>query len=98
MKKRILWTDIDLDFKDWKSDLKEEYPELDEDGLIKKMYEINSEYLYDIRDNLDIQLSQPIVILADLDLWNKTVKAVKIIKSGNIRDCFYSNTDMANGI
>ena len=34
------------------------------------MYEINNRYLDDERVNLNIQLDQPILVIADLGLWN----------------------------
>ena len=40
----MIWQDIDLDLKDWIVDLKEEYPDLSDDELTQKMYEINAEY------------------------------------------------------
>ena len=45
--RHIIWSDIHLDFEDWRADLEEQYPDLSEDELIQKMYEINSEYLGD---------------------------------------------------
>ena len=33
----VLWTDINLNFDDWKDDLLSEYPELSENELIEKM-------------------------------------------------------------
>ena len=32
----VLWTDINLNFDDWKDDLLSEYPELSENELIEK--------------------------------------------------------------
>ena len=52
----VLWTDINLDFDDWKDDLQSEYTELSENELIEKMYEINADYLDDERVNLNRQL------------------------------------------
>lgn len=60
--RHIIWSDIHLDFEDWRADLEEQYPDLSEDELIQKMYEINSDYLGDERMNLNIQLSQPILV------------------------------------
>lgn len=50
--KHEVWSDMDLDLDDWRDDLQEEYPELDEDGLYEKMLELNSDYLDDERSNL----------------------------------------------
>lgn len=82
----IIWSNYDLNYADWKADLESEYPELSKDERIEKMYEINGDYLDDERVNLNIQLSQPILILADLGLWNGRHSAYKELKSGNIKD------------
>ena len=92
--KRMVWQDIDLDINDWIDDLREEYPDLGEDELIQKMYEINAEYLGDERDNLNIQCGSEIIVFGDIGRWNGRVCGYKIIESGNIRDCLYSDCDM----
>ena len=92
--KRMVWQDIDLDIKDWIDDLRAEYPDLGEDELIQKMYEINAEYLGDERDNLNIQCGSEIIVFGDIGRWNGRVCGYKIIESGNIRDCLYSDCDM----
>lgn len=93
--RHVIWGDIDLDLDDWREDLQEDYPELSEDELYQKMYEINSEYLDDERANLNIQLSQPILVIADLGRWNGRSSGYKVINSGNIKDCLYPDTDMS---
>ena len=65
-KKHIVWSDMNLDLNDWRDDLIEQYPDASEDTLISKMYEINNDYLDDTRANLNIQLSQSIVIIGEL--------------------------------
>lgn len=92
-KRFVIWSNYDLDYDDWKDDLLDEYPELSERERMELMYEINGDYLDDERNNLDIQLSQPILVVADLGLWNGRFMGYKKIKSGNIRDCLYSDTD-----
>ena len=91
--RHIIWSNYDLDYEAWKADLEQEYPELSEDERISRMYEINSDYLADERCNLNIQLDQPILVVADLGLWNGRRSGYKEIESGNIRDCLYSDTD-----
>ena len=51
-------------------------------------------YLGDERANLNIQLDQPILIIADLGLWTGRHMGYKEIASGNIRDCLYSDRDI----
>ena len=89
----IIWSNYDLDYEDWRDDLEAEYPELTEDQRIALMYEINGDYLDDERTNLNIQLSQPILVIGDLGLWHGRRCGYKEIESGNIRDCLYADTD-----
>lgn len=96
MKKHVIWSNIDLDVDDWKASLLEDFPEIDpedEDALYRLMIDINNDYLDDERQNLDIQLSQPILVIADLGLWNGRRMGYKEIESGNIRDCLYDSND-----
>ena len=90
--KHIIWSNYALDYEDWRGDLEAEYPELSEDERISLMYEINGDYLDDERMNLNVQLSQPILVVGDLGLWNGRRMGYKEIPSGNIRDCLYSDT------
>lgn len=93
--KHIIWSNYHLDYADWKEDLEAEYPDLPEEERISLMYEINDEYLGDERINLNIQLSQPILVVADLGLWYGRRTGYREIQSGNIRDCLYSEVDYA---
>lgn len=91
--RKIIWSNMNLDFEDWREYLQEEYPESSDDDLYYRMYEHNDYYLDDERINLNIQLSRPIIIIADLGLWNGRFSGYKEIKSGNIRDCLYADGD-----
>ena len=89
----FIWSNYGLDYEDWRDDLEAEYPDLSEDERISLMYEINGDYLDDERANLNVQLSQPILVVGDLGLWNGRRMGYKELPSGNIRDCLYSDTD-----
>lgn len=89
----LIWTNHDLDYEDWRTDLEAEYPDLSENERYYKMLDINADYLDDERLNLNIQLSQPILVIADLGLWNGRRSGYKELLSGNIRDCLYSEHD-----
>jgi hypothetical protein len=68
--------------------------DLDEDELVQKMYEINAEYLDDERANLDIQCNTDIIVFGNIGRWNGRAHGYKIIESGNIKDCLYSECDI----
>ena len=92
-KDHLIWSDYNLDYEDWRTDLEAEYPELSEEDRCQIMYETNANYLLDERANMDIQLSQPILVIGDLGLWFGRRSGYKEIPSGNIRDCLYSDCD-----
>lgn len=86
------WDDIDVDEEFYK----EEYPDIYAQGLdamSEDMANMNYEYLDDERANLNIQLENPILILANLGLWNGRCSGYKIIHSGNIKDILCSDCD-----
>lgn len=89
----LIWSNYDIDYEDWRDDLEDYYPDMTEDERIELMYNFNDDYLDDERCNLDIQLSRPILVIADLGRWNGRVMGYKEIQSGNIKDCLYSDTD-----
>lgn len=98
--RHIIWSDCNLDVEDWRDGYKEHleinglsYDPNDENGLYAYMVETNGEYLDDERANLNIPHNQPIIVIADLGRWNGRFSAYKMIDSGNIKDCLYSDTD-----
>ena len=90
--KHIIWSS-DPDYEDWRGDLEEQYPDLSEQERMELMVEQNNDYLSDERCNLNIQLSRPILLIADIGRWDGRHSGYAEIKSGNIRDCLYSEMD-----
>lgn len=95
MEKKVIWSNYNLDYEDWKDFFDDEYPELDEDKRIDLMYELNNEYLNDERMNLDIPVSEEIVVFGNLDLWSGRKFGYKKIRGRSIKDCLYMDTDFA---
>lgn len=94
--RHIVWSNAELDFeRDWKDLLSDQYPDHTEDELVSLMYDLNNAYLDDERVNLNITLSRPILVIADLGLWYGRRSGYAEIRSGNIRDCLYTNSDYA---
>lgn len=91
--RHVVWSNENLNLEDWRESLEELYPGYSDDELYEIMCDSNAENLFDERVNLNIQLSQPILVVADLGLWNGRRMGYKEIESGNIRDCLYSNYD-----
>ena len=101
MKKRyVIWSN-NLDLEDWRDDLLAEAEEngesaetLTEQDLYERMYERNADYLEDERVNLShVVFNEPILVIANLGLWNGRHKGYKEIQSGKVTDCLYSDTD-----
>ena len=91
----IIWSNTDINVADYADFLQEEYPEVtDPYKQYELCCEMNANYLYDERANLDKVLPHPIICIADLGRWNGRCMGYKMIESGNIADCLYdSNCD-----
>ena len=90
MKKHVIWTNQDLDENSF---FEEDWKPVDEETRLRLMYEMNQEYLEDERANLNINMGMPIIVIADLGLWNGRRMAYKDILSGNICDCLEAGHD-----
>ena len=92
--KKVIWSNMNLDIKDWEDYFESEFDyELTENQKYNEMIDLNNQYIDDERDNLNIQLNNPIIAIADLGLWNGRKQGYKIIESGNIKDILYSDAD-----
>lgn len=102
MKKHIIWSNMNLDIKDWRDDYKEyledngfdKYHDNDDD-LYTWMMKINDEYLNDEIWNLDKVVDGRILVIADLGLWYGRKPAYRIIDSGNAKDILSFTYDYA---
>lgn len=81
-KEYIIWSSL-IDLDEW-----------DADEELQRAYELNNMYLDDERVNLNIPLDDPILVIADLGLWNGRKSGYKEIGS-NVADCLCSDTDDA---
>lgn len=93
-KKHIIWSNLNLDIDDWRDSYAEFIEDNgwnddrdDEYAIYQHMIEINSMYLDDERMNLDVEISRPIVAIADLGLWNGRFSGYKELNSCNLKDC-----------
>lgn len=92
MKKIIIWSDRNLNIDDWRDDLKSTYEDFSDDELYDIMHKINSDYLQDERQNLNIDIGREIICIANLGLWYGRKSAYKMIGT-NIAQCLYSECD-----
>ena len=88
MKMHIIWTNDDFDaLEDIKKDIIEDNPDLTEEQAMQYAYETRDEYLEDEKANLNIDVGEEIVIIADLGLWDGRHQAYKLLHKTNIADC-----------
>ena len=86
----IIWSNFDINVADYADFLKENYPEVtDPNEQYELCCEMNYAYLDDEKANIDIELPNPIICIADLGRWNGRSMGYKMIESGNIADCLW---------
>lgn len=85
--KYTIWSS-DLHIEDFLFELRHEFPDAGEDELYQMAVAENWADRLDIRYIVDEDLGAPILAVADLGLWNGRKNGYKLIKSGNVADCF----------
>lgn len=91
--KHMIWSNYYFDPDDF--EVEEVYgDELDEDARWRLAAYINAEYLEDERVNLDINVPEGIIAIADLGLWFGRRTGYKEV-GYNINECLSSDTDYA---
>lgn len=87
MKKRIIWSNRDIDFEQWKEDYiayKKEYEDdncedISDDDVWDWIHEQLEQHLEDEHMNLDVPTERRIIAIADLELWNGRRQGYKIL-------------------
>lgn len=86
--KNILWSS-EINIDDWREDIIYELgADCTEADIYEEAEERNRLDLDDMRENLNIQMDNQIIVIGDLGLWNGRVTGYKMIESGNLKDCF----------
>ena len=67
--KRVLWSS-EIDFDAWRDDYKEDYPDATDDEIDEMINDQNYDDLVYEREILNINLPEPIIVIADLGLWD----------------------------
>lgn len=99
MKKRIIWSNININPDDWKEGYKEIAEENgwdedtdDENNLWRYIDEELDRYRDDERINLDVPTNGRILAIADLGLWNGRKQGYRILKE-NVNSIFNIGED-----
>lgn len=78
--KRTIWQNIDLKIEDWKDFLEESFPTVtNEYEQLNLIQELNSEYLWDERANLNKKIDGRILAIVDIGRWNGRCSGYKIL-------------------
>ena len=92
MKKRTIWSNMNLNIEDWRDGYEEfcesnniEYDPNDEDAIYEWMTETNDEYFMDEQLNLDKEIDKKILVIADLGLWNGRSTVCKVLPYKNLK-------------
>lgn len=99
MKKRIIWSNMNIDPDDWKEGYKEIAEENgwnedtdDENNLWNYIYEELDHYIDDERMNLDVTTDGRILVVADLGLWYGRRQGYRIL-DGNVKNILSADVD-----
>ena len=91
--KFVIWSNEVLDMADWHEEIEANYPDASPDEVLELAYEMNSEYIHDEILNLAIPLSNSVLAIADLGLWNGRRPASKEISPKTIGDILATEHD-----
>lgn len=97
--KHVVWTNHNVDYDMWAQNLKTEDPDTYGDMTEEEMLNAIDAQIHDAllaeRENLNIQLNRPILVIADIGRWNGRSSGYAEIKSGNIKDCLQTGCEYA---
>ena len=99
MKKRIIWSNMNINPDDWKEGYKEiaeengwEEDTDDENNLWNYIYEELDHYIDDERMNLDVTTDGRILVVEDLGLWYGRRQGYRIL-DGNVKNILSADVD-----
>ena len=89
---RTIWDSME-DTDSWIDELREDYPDYDDDELMEIARDIHDNYLDDERANLNKVVDGEIIIIANLGLWNGRRTGFGTTNSNNIKDILCSKVN-----
>ena len=89
----VIWSNEDLEWEDWVEAFEEDYSDASPERKYELMHERNNEYLEEERYLMDIDVGEPILVIANLGLWDGRYIGYRIIESGCLKECMYSDLD-----
>ena len=99
MKKTLVYTN-DISSEEFKEMLRdfmtsEDVSSMSYDELCSCMSKYLGHEHHRVCTDLNVQYNMPILVIADIGLWNGRHHGSALIRSGRLSDCFYSNCDYA---
>ena len=89
----VIWSNEYLDWDDWHEAFEEVYSDAPEEKKYQLMSECNAEYLEDARQEMNVCVGSPIIVIADIGRWDGRHTGYRIFDSGKLRDCLYTELD-----
>jgi len=89
----VIWSNEYLDWADWQEAFDGEFDHCTEEEKFQLMNNLNNDYLEDNRYEMDVSVGSPIIIIADIGKWDGRHTGYRILESGNLRDCLYTELD-----
>ena len=89
----LIWSNDLAYSREWDEEMESLYPDATELERIEILYHQMQFDLECERYNLNISLGMPIIVIADLGLWDGRKKGYKVIGTGNVSDCLYDDCD-----
>ena len=90
MKMHTIWSNEYVAIENLEKEIREnpdEFSEVNQENSWERACELNNEYLEDEKVNLNIDVGEEIIVIADLGLWYGRRSGYKLIHSKNIADC-----------
>ena len=89
----VIWSNEYLDWADWQEAFDGEFDHCSEEEKFQLMNNLNNDYLEDDRREMDVSVGSPIIIIADIGKWDGRHTGYRILESGNLKDCLYTELD-----
>lgn len=89
----VIWSNEYLDWADWQEAFDGEFDHCSEEEKFQLMNNLNNDYLEDDRREMDVCVGSPIIIIADIGKWDGRHTGYRILDSGNLKDCLYTELD-----
>ena len=89
----VIWSNEYLDWADWQEAFDGEFDHCSDEEKYRLMSNLNNDYLEDDRNEMNVCVGSPIIIIADIGKWDGRHTGYREIESGCLKDCLYTELD-----